>query len=401
MLRLFSAFALILALMTVSCGPQSREENMKPSIEEIIKSSLDRSLIQYKSMYGVLPDTLFPRSLDNEGQLVTNRSPWWTSGFYPGSLWYLYEYSGDETVLEMAQAKTEVLEPEQYNNMDHDIGFKMLCSYGNGIRITGDSSATPILIQSAESLISRFMPNAGVIKSWEGFKEYKYPVIIDNMMNLELLFWASKVSGDPKYREVALSHAKTTLNNHYREDNSSYHVLAYDSDTGEVLAKKTAQGFADESAWARGQAWGLYGYVMTYRESKDPVFLEHAKKIAEFLLDHPNLPEDHIPYWDFDAPDIPDALRDASAAAIIASALIELSGHVDGKVKNKFSVSAERIIRSLSSKQYLAAAGENGNFILKHSVGHKPRNSEMDVPLSYADYYFIEALMRLKNLGAD
>ncbi|TRX62229.1 glucuronyl hydrolase [Fulvivirga sp. M361] len=388
---------LTLTLIIFSCQPPVQEEKGTP-LEEIINSSLDRAIYQYKQMHKVLPDTLFPRSLNKEGQLVTNQRQWWTSGFFPGSLWYLYEYSGDEHIKQMALVRTATLEKEQYNTLDHDIGFKMLCSYGNRIRITGDSSTTPILIQSAESLISRFRETTGVIRSWEGFQEYNYPVIIDNMMNLELLFWASRVSGDPKYNKVAVSHADVTLAHHFRSDNSSYHVLAYDSLTGEVLAKKTAQGAADGSAWARGQAWGLYGFVMTYRESGDDKYLRQAERIANFILGHPNLPEDHIPYWDFNASDIPKALRDASAAAITASALIELSFYVKDELKNKYLKAAETIIRSLSGENYLAQKGGNGNFILRHSVGHRPAKSEVDVPLSYADYYFIEALIRFKRM---
>ena len=378
-------------------GAQEQTGREQQDIDKVMNVALDRALAQYKRMHTVLPDTLFPRSLDKEGKLVTNRSPWWTSGFFPGSLWYLYEYSGDTSVRQMAIARTATLEREQYNNMDHDIGFKMFCSYGNGLRLTADSSVVPILVQSAGSLTSRFMEKPGVIRSWERFGEYRYPVIIDNMMNLELLFWASKVSGDPKYREIAISHADKTLENHFRQDNSSWHVLAYDSVTGEVLAKKTAQGAADGSAWARGQAWGLYGYVMSYRETDDRRYLQQAQKIADFVLDHPNLPADYIPYWDFNAPGIPGALRDASAAAIIASALIELCDYVDEDREGRYLSAAENIIRSLGSPSYLAEEGENGNFILEHSVGNMPGNSEIDVPLSYADYYFIEAMMRMKK----
>ncbi len=372
------------------------EEKVLP-MTEIVKNSLDRAVYQYRNMHKTLPDTLFPRSIDKEGKLVTNSRQWWTSGFFPGSLWYLYEYSGDKAIKQMAIDRTAALEKEQHNNMDHDIGFKMLCSYGNGIRLTKDSTTAPILIKSAESLISRFNDSTGVIKSWEEFKGYTYPVIIDNMMNLELLFWASRVSGNQKYRDIAISHADKTIENHFRKDYSSYHVLAYDSGTGEVLAKQTAQGAADKSAWARGQAWGLYGYTVTYRETKDQKYLDQAKKIADFILNHPNLPEDHVPYWDFNAPDIPYTLKDASAAAIIASALIELSDYTDDK-RTSYLEAAEKMIRSLSSQDYLANEDENGNFILKHGVGHKPGNSEIDVPLSYADYYFIEALIRLKKL---
>jgi hypothetical protein len=217
-------------------------------------------------------------------------------------------------------------------------------------------------------------------------------------MNLELLFWATKLSGDSSFYNIAVTHANTTIKNHFRADNSSYHVLNYDSKTGAIKQKKTAQGAADESAWARGQAWGLYGFTATYRETKDEKYLDQANRIAQFILKHLNLPADKIPYWDFNAPGIPNALRDASAAAIIASALLELSGYVQGAQREEYISVVETILRTLSSGEYKAAAGTNGGFILKHGVGHMPNKTEIDVPLTYADYYFVEAMKRYKEL---
>jgi hypothetical protein len=261
--------------------------------------------------------------------------------------------------------------------------------------LTNDPAYKEVLLQGAKSLTKRFNPNTGVIKSWDHAKG-QYLVIIDNMMNLELLFWATKVSGDSSFYKIAVTHANTTMKNHFRPDNSSYHVLKYDTITGEVLSKKTAQGYADESAWARGQAWGLYGYIVTYRETKDKKYLDQAVKIADFILQHPNLPKDKVPYWDHNAPNIPNEERDASAAAITASALLELSAYVkNGKELVK---EAEEILTNLSSPAYLAAVGTNNDFILMHSTGHKPAKSEIDVPIIYADYYYIEGLLRYKQM---
>ncbi|KAA6329780.1 Unsaturated chondroitin disaccharide hydrolase [termite gut metagenome] len=371
------------------------------SMDELIKNRLDRSIRQYKLMAESLIDqpNKLPQSIDENGNLLTTSSGGWVSGFLPGSLWYLYQYSHDSALLDYARNYTARIEKEKYNRRTHDLGFMLYGSFGNGYRLTGDTAYRDILLTGAESLISRFNPLIGCIKSWDhGGDRWQFPVIIDNMMNLEYLFWASKVSGDMKYKDICISHASKTMENHFRSDYSSYHVVSYDTITGQVEKKMTHQGYADESAWARGQAWALYGYVMMYRETKDSQYLEQAEHIATFLLNHPNLPADKIPYWDFNAPDIPDAKRDASAGAIIASALIELSRYVDADIAKVYLNVAEIQIRTLSSPAYFAEKGTNGNFILKHSVGHLSGNSEVDVPLTYADYYYIEALLRFSNL---
>ena len=314
----------------------------------------------------------------------------WISGFFPGSLWFLYELTGDPQWKTRASEQTERLERIKNLTSDHDIGFRMGCSYGNGYRITGDPAYRDVLIQSARSLATRFQPEAGVIMSWNPNKRWKCPVIIDNMMNLELLFNAAIYSGDSSFYKIAVSYADKTLENHYRADHSSFHVVDYDPQTGTVRMKNTAQGYADGSAWARGQAWGLYGFVTCYRFTGDERYLQQAEAIADFILNHPRLPEDMIPYWDFDAPNIPDEPRDASAGAIAASALYELALYSDPK----YADAADRMLASLSSDSCTAPVGENGNFILMHSVGSKPANSEVDVPIVYADYYYLEAIYR-------
>jgi hypothetical protein len=370
-------------------------------MDDLIKNRLDRSLQQYKLMAESLIDqpNKLPQTIDDEGRLLTTSSGGWVSGFVPGSLWYLYQYSNDSAMLDYARNYTARVEKEKYNRRTHDLGFMLCCSFGNGYRLTGDTIYRDILLTGAESLASRFNPLIGCIKSWDhGSDKWQFPVIIDNMMNLEFLFWAWQVSGDVKYRDICISHAGKTMKNHFRSDYSSYHVVSYDTITGQVEKKMTHQGYADESAWARGQAWALYGYVVMYRETKDSQYLEQAEHIAAFLMNHPNMPADKIPYWDFNAPDIPDAKRDASAGAIIASALIELSKYVGADLAKVYLDVSETQIRTLSSPAYFAEKGTNGNFILKHSVGHLLGNSEVDVPLTYADYYYIEALLRFRDL---
>lgn len=336
----------------------------------------------------------FPRTA-KDGQMVAVPSRDWTSGFYAGVLWQMYELTRDETWARAARKWTESLEREQFNTRTHDLGFMLYCSYGNGLRLAPSRAYEEVLMQGARSLSTRFRKTTGTIKSWD-HGNWEFPVIIDNMMNLELLFWATKVSGDSSFYNIAVTHALTTMKNHFRSDYSSYHVVDYDTVTGKVKQRVTHQGHADESAWARGQAWALYGYTMTYRETKDKRFLEQAVHIADFMLTHPNLPKDKVPYWDYNAPGIPNEERDASAAAILASALLELQQYVDsGK---RYKDAATFILGSLASPEYLATPGSNQGFLLLHSTGHKPHKSEIDVPLIYADYYFLEALIRYKQL---
>lgn len=374
--------------------------NNEENIDTTIDKSLAFSVGQYTLMTEVMnekPD-LLPRSFNN-GELITAGPGWWTSGFYPGCLWYLYEYSGNEGMLEAARKMTARVEGEKYTTTNHDVGFMIGCSFGNGFRLTQDKSYSEVMITAAKSLSTRFRPDIGLIQSWGSNNKWQCPVIIDNMMNLELLMDVFHLTGDSSFYKVATSHADSTMKHHYRPDHSSYHVVSFDTITGGVQVKQTHQGYADESAWSRGQSWGLYGYTMMYRETKQERYLQHAMNIADFLINHPNMPEDKIPYWDYNAPDIPNAKRDASAASIMASALIELSGYVDEIKRDQYLDVAEKQIFTLSSPLYLAEKGANGNFILMHGVGHLPGNSEVDVPLTYGDYYYLEAMMRYRELG--
>lgn len=368
---------------------QKCEEKMKT----LVKENLDFAQKQYSKMLETLPEAnMYPKTTKEDGSLEINKSDWWTSGFFPGSLWYLYEYTNNEKWKIEAIKRTMPLEIEKDNKGTHDLGFMLYCSFGNGYRLTKDEKFKEILITGAHSLTSRFNENVGCIKSWDWKKEWKFPVIIDNMMNLEFLFWAADAAGNSKFAEISKIHANTTMKNHFREDYSSYHVVNYDPETGEALWKGTFQGASDSSAWSRGQAWALYGYALCYRFTKDKNYLEQAKNIEKFIFSHKNMPEDLVPYWDFDRP---GEEYDASAGALYASALIELSNYVEKELAKDYMKKAMTIIKTLSSNKFRAKLGENNNFILKHSTGHKPGNSEVDVPLSYADYYFIEALLRL------
>jgi len=317
----------------------------------------------------------------------------WTSGFFPGSLWLAYELTGDKDIKAEAVKYTNMLLPVSYMTDTHDLGFMVNCSYGNAQRLAANDSIKAVIVRTADNLIARFDPKVGVIRSWD-FGPWNYPVIIDNMMNLQLLFNASRITGDSKYTDIAVRHALKTIDHHFRPDFTCYHVVSYTPD-GKVERRQTFQGKADESSWARGQAWALYGYTEAYRETRRPEFLRQAEAIAAMIMKRNNT-EDLIPYWDFDAIPSPRSPRDASAAAVIASGLLELSTLApQGAAYRDY---AEKILYSLASPAYLAEPGTNGGFVLRHSTGSLPHGSEIDTPLNYADYYFLEALTRLRRI---
>jgi len=341
-------------------------------------------------------DLVSPRTLE-KGELKLVASKDWTSGFFPGELWYLYEMGQGDQYKAAAEKYTAYIEKEKTNGVTHDMGFKVYCSVGNGYRLTKNAHYKDVLIESARTLSTRFDPKVGLIRSWDHHKEqWDYPVIIDNMLNLELLFEATRLTGDSSFYKIAVSHADKTLLNHFRKDYSTYHVVDYNPKTGVPQKKQTHQGYSDASAWARGQAWALYGYTMCYRETHDPKYLAQAEHVAGYLFSHPNMPADLIPYWDFNAPGIPNEPRDVSAASCIASGLYELSTYsTHGK---DYLTKANTIMKNITSG-YMAPPGTAKGFILLHSTGSKPANSEVDVPLSYADYYYLEAMSRSLRLS--
>ena len=339
--------------------------------------------------------TNIPRTVvHGEVQFVAAKD--WTSGFFPGALWYLYEYTSNTSWKTAAQEYTKRLENMKDFDGSHDVGFILNCSFGNGYRLTRNPHYREVLIQGAHTLSARFKTEVGLIRSWDHGK-WQYPVIIDSMMNLELLTQAAREASEPRLREIAISHADNTLKNHFRPDASTWHVVDYNPTNGAVLRKQTHQGAADTSTWSRGEAWALYGYTMMYRETGRPDYLAQAGRIALFVMNHPRLPKDKIPYWDFDAPDIPNAPRDASSAAIMASALVELSGYAPPDLARQCYGLARQELLTLCSPAYLSQVGENGGFLLRHCVGSMPKKVEVDVPLNFADYYFLEALLRYRN----
>lgn len=386
------------ALFLGGCKNQSTEMDIQTVVDKALDVSIQQSLLMVDAL-NKRPGEL-PKTTNEQGELETCQPSWWVSGFFPGQLWYLYEFSNDTSLKVAAEAMTARVENQQFNASTHDVGFIIYCSYGNAYRITHRSDYLQVIQNAARTLSTRYNPRIGSIRSWDDApwnSQWQYPVIIDNMMNLELLSFASKEFSIPEYRKMIDSHAQNSMNHHYRDDFSCFHVVSYDTLTGEVEKRQTSQGLNDQSTWARGQTWGLYGFVMMYRETGNTDFLNHAIQIAEFLIQHPNMPDNQIPYWDFDDPLIPNAYRDASAAAIMCSALIELSSYVEKKKADEYLHVAERQIRTLASDEYLAKPGGNGCFILKHGVGHRPNGTEVDRPLSYADYYFVEALLRFKK----
>lgn len=385
----------ILLLNSCQHLPKNSENDLIADNVEFAQKQIGRQVEIIEASGSVLN----PRTIKNDKIKYVNIEDW-TSGFFPGTMWYMYELTGDEKWKTLGVKYTEHLDSAKYLTWHHDVGFIINSSFGNAYKITNDEDYKAVIIEAAKSLSTRFRPTPGVIQSWDedrgwqALKGWMCPVIIDNMMNLELLFTATRLTGDSTFYKMAVSHADVTMANHFRKDYSTYHVIDYDKIKGGVRNRNTAQGYADESAWARGQAWALYGFTLCYRETKDSRYLELTDKIYNYLFTHKNMPEDLVPYWDFDAPHIPNEPRDASAAAIIASALYELSTYG----KTEYKATADKIIASLSSPAYRAILGTNGNFLLMHSVGSIPHGHEIDVPLNYADYYFLEALLRKKGI---
>jgi hypothetical protein len=365
-----------------------------------IEASLSYAVDVYRRTALALdPADGYPRCTNDAGRWETTPARGWTSGFYPGVLWYLYQYSGDPELQALAEKWTVGLEGQKRDTGTHDVGFQIMCSFGNGYRLTGPAAYKDIILQAARSLATRFNPAVGATRSWSWNRTppiWQFPVIIDNMMNLELLFWAAKHGGADELGHMAVRHAETTQRCHVRADGSTYHVVDFDPGSGAVVRGLTWQGYADESAWARGQAWAIYGFTMSYRESGEAAFLSTAQRLADYFVDR--LPQDRVPYWDFCAPRVPDEERDASAGAIAAAGLLELSRHAPEHAARYWSA-AEEILTSLSAPPYLTA-GTGSDGLLDHSVGSRPSDSEVDTSIIYGDYYYVEALLRWRALAA-
>lgn len=363
----------------------------KPAVGKVLNLAEQ----QYKSYLKQYPDAeLYPRSVNKDGSIRLVKSKDWTSGFFGGNLWYLFYLSGKGKWKNEAIRYTETLEKEKYNKTTHDLGFVLYNTFYKAYQTTHNNRYKEILLAASKSLSSRFNPKVGAIRSWD-FKPFKYPVIVDNLMNLEMLLWAAKASGDSSFHHIAVSHADVDLKYRFRPDHSTYHVLDFNPENGELIKKQTFQGYADSSCWARGQAWAIYAYTFLYRETRDPKYLVQAEQAADYFLSQTDLAHDPIPFWDFNDPNIPNVSKDASAAAVAASGLLELSTYVG--TKTKYYDKAQAILSTLCTDEYLAKAGTNQYFLLKHSTGHRPHQDEIDVPLIYADYYFLEALYRYQH----
>ena len=398
-LNIMTRFFLLITtiLVMVSCdSPKKEVASFSPS--EMLDLSAEK-----------IKETSLELTNSNEylRNIPTDSTDWkvvgvkdWCSGFWPGVLWYAYESSGDEVLREQAERFTAPIKEIAYTAaLDHDIGFQVFCSYGNGYRLTGKEEYKTIILAAADTLATLYNPKVGSILSWPVMvEEMGHNTIIDNMMNLELLFWASKNGGSKELYNIAESHAKVTMKYIVRPDNAVYHVADFDIETGEFVKGHTHQGYADESMWARGQAWGIYGFAMSYRETGNEDFLNTSIRLADHYLER--LPEDGIPYWDFDDPKIPNSPKDASAAGVAACGLLELSGLVEGEtLKAKYFNAAKKSLEILSSEEYFS--GDKSKALLLHSTGHLPNNSEIDVPIIYADYYYMEALVRLEKMEAN
>ncbi|MCM1066867.1 MAG: glycoside hydrolase family 88 protein [Muribaculaceae bacterium] len=385
-------------MLAASCGNTAREALDVDGALSYCSRQVHRSLDELRT--DSIDYSMMPRNIASDASVWHCRKATpdeWCAGFWPGVLWYEYENSHDEIVREEAEQFSASLEYlSQRPIFDHDLGFIMLCSYGNAYRLTQNPHFKDVLLASADSLATLYNPHVGTLLSWPRNVEMfgGHNTIMDNMINLELLFWAARNGGDHRLYDIAVKHAETTMEHHFRPDYSCYHVAVYDPESGDFLRGVTHQGYSDSSMWARGQSWAIYGYTMVYRETKDPRFLDFACKVTDVYLKR--LPDDYVPYWDFDDPAIPNAPRDASAACVVASALLELQAYCPAEKARTYKDAALKMLSSLSSDKYLS--GEKRPSFLDHSTGHHPAGSEIDASIIYSDYYYIEALTRFKRL---
>ncbi len=398
MKKIVVGLAVVLGFCTCAHQP-SGTLDVNKALDYCAKQT-QRTLTELKTDSGI-DYTMMPRNIMADEQHWNCRKATkeeWCAGFWPGVLWYDYEYTKDKQVLEEAENFTHSLKfLSHIPAYDHDLGFLVFCSYGNGYRLTKNPAYKQVILDTADTLATLFNPIVGTILSWPREVEprnWPHNTIMDNMINLGMLFWAAKNGGNPYLYDIAVSHADKTMKSQFRPDYTSYHVAVYDTITGNLIKGVTHQGYADSTMWARGQAWAIYGYTVVYRETKDPKYLDFAQKVTDVYLDR--LPEDKVPYWDFDDPSIPNAPRDASAGAVVASALLELSTYLPNGTGKRYKDAAIEMLTSLSSDSY--QSGESKPSFLLHSVGHWPNHSEIDASIIYADYYYIEALLRLKRL---
>jgi hypothetical protein len=392
------SYCLLISIIVWSCKSAAKSDSRIIINKEYLENRLTElsSIMESKLSKFPIDSLNIPRAMESDGTIIAGKSRQWTSGFFPGTLWQLASQTQSPSIIKAAEQWTSFVEKEKWDDHTHDLGFKVNSAFGKMDLVKPSANNKEIIIQASKTLIDRFIPKVGSIRSWDfGRERWQFPVIIDNMMNLEMLFDATEFSEDSIYYDVAHKHGHTTLKNHFRADHSSYHVIDYDTLTGEVRNRHTHQGLNHESSWSRGQAWGLYGFAMAYDRTGDRAFFDQASNIASFFFNHPNLPEDMIPYWDFDASNIPDEPKDASAAAVAAVGLMKLAKY-DTENRVKYMEWVDTILSSLGSPEYQSDAVP---FLLDHSTGSVPGDFEIDVPIVYGDFYYVEALItRLNSL---
>ncbi|PZD96857.1 glycosyl hydrolase [Paenibacillus sambharensis] len=335
-----------------------------------------------------------PHAAGADGKYDDNPAGWWTSGFWPGILWLMYDINGKAHLRELAWKWDETIEAVMNTSLklDHDVGFQFLNTAVMKYWITGDKEAQRRGIAAANYLAGRFNPVGNYIRAWND--NLSGWAIVDCSMNLSLLFWASEETKDPRYKHIAMKHADTVLQCFIRPDGSCNHIVNFNPETGEMVESIGGQGYGPESAWSRGQSWALYGMANTYRYTKDIRYLDASKRVAHYFL--ASLPEDHVPYWDFRVPNQEGEPRDTSAAAIAASGLLELAELVPQEESSLYYRSACRIHEALT-EQYGTWDMPDHEGILLGGTSHKPANANVNVSLIYGDYYYVEALAKLKG----
>ena len=405
-------FAITLCSLA-ACQTQQTSDFDADQALQYCTGQVNRALSDLRDNDGTYDFTMEPRNI-LEGETTWNcrkaAAEEWCSGFWPGVLWMTYNYTNDDSIRRAAEGYTASLnflaERPAY---DHDLGFLVINSFLKGYEATGNEEYKRIALAAADTLATLYNSKVGTILSWpRHVKDYGgHNTIMDNMINLELLFWASltpdpspKGEGRKRLYDIAVSHADTTMRYHFRPDGSCYHVAVYDTLSGNFLRGQTHQGYADSSMWSRGQSWAIYGYTMVYRFTKEQRFLEHAQKVTDIYLKRlKETSGDWVPIWDMDDPRGQQAPKDASTACVVASALLELQQYVDAEKGKTYREAAENMLRDLSSDKY-QSRDKNCAFLL-HSTGHHPAGSEIDASIIYADYYYIEALLRYQALKKD
>lgn len=390
-------------LMMIICNTSRAQMPKDADFDAKVDDALNFAQKQLKRTIAELNNdsTKFPHAVraDKDSSWITTSSSAWGCGYFPGMMWYMYEITGDEFWKKNANRWTLGVEKEKYNKGAQDLGFMITSSFGNAYRLTKNKHYGEVLLETGEHFANRYNSVVGCTRSWGPNEDNKqFQVIIDNMVGTELLFTGAKIGGKKDWFDMAIKHAEKTMKNHLRSDGSTYHVVNYDPVTGVVIGKRSAQGYALESRWARGQAWAIHGFTTTARETSEGRFLQTAQKVADYFIN--NLPENYIPYWDFHAPNIPDEKRDTSAASIAASGLFELSTLVeDDKAKQKYFDSACKILNSLCSPPYLSEGTDTPAILLEMiETRYDARDPSVKLSCIWGDYFFVEAIVRYQKI---